>query len=130
MARRRRPKAIILFWRAALLRCPACAYRPLFSKWFYMVPVCPGCGWCFERDPGYWTGSMGINIIVAELVWAALFVLAAVVTWPTPPWQALTWASVALMVLLPLAFFPWSRTLWIAFDLFFRPVEGREFRRQ
>jgi len=38
--------------------------------------------------------------------------------------------AAVLCVLLPIAFFPFSRTLWLAWDLSFRPFEpGDEKRR-
>jgi uncharacterized protein (DUF983 family) len=119
----------ILFSRALLLRCPACAGGPLFSSWFSLRPACPGCGLRLQREEGYYTGAMALNLIVAELLWVALFVGLLIATWPTPPWSLLMWGSIVLMVLLPVLFFPHSRTLWLAFDLLLRPVERREFRR-
>ena len=47
-------------------------------------------------------------------------------TWPNPPWNAMQWVGVPLMVITPIVFFPLSRTLWIAFDLAFRPSERRD----
>lgn len=120
----------ILFWRALLLRCPACAGGPLFSSWFTLRPNCPGCGLRLEREEGYYTGAMALNLIVAELLWLAIFVGILVATWPTPPWTMLMWGSILLMVLLPILFFPHSRTVWLAFDLLFRPIERQEFHRR
>jgi len=37
-------------------------------------------------------------------------------------------ASVALAILMPVLFFPFSRTLWLAFDLHFRPSERGDVR--
>jgi uncharacterized protein (DUF983 family) len=125
-----KPRALILFTRAALLRCPACAGGPLFESWFKLKPACPGCGLWLERDEGYWTGAMGINILVAEFTWVIAFIAALMITWPHPPWQLLTYASVVLMIALPLAFFPFSRTFWVALDLLFRPVERHEFHKK
>ena len=61
------------------------------------------------------------NIVVAELIFAAIFVVALLATWPTPPWTLLTYGGAALMVFLPVVFYPFSRTLFLAFDLIFRP---------
>lgn len=51
-------------------------------------------------------------------------------TWPRPPWDAMFWGGIALMILLPILFFPLSKTLWLAFDFMFRPsVPGDRDRR-
>lgn len=83
---------------------------------------CARCGLPFERgEPGYQVGSYMFNLIAAELVFAAVFIAVVVVTWPDPPWTLLTWGGAALMVGLPLLFFPFARTIFLAFDLIFRP---------
>ena len=108
---------------ALLLRCPNCGARHVFRSWFRMLERCPRCGLEFERsEPGYQVGSYMFNIIVAELVFAAIFVAVLVFTWPDPPWTLLTYGGAGLMVLLPVLFFPWSKTLFLAFDLLFRPA--------
>lgn len=61
------------------------------------------------------------NLIAAELVFVAGMVGILVATWPEPPWELLTWGGAALMVLLPVAFYPFAKTLFLAFDLVFRP---------
>ena len=122
-------RAAILFSRALRLRCPACADGPLFVSWFRLRSACPGCGLSLERDDGYFTGSVGLNLIVSELLWVASFVGILIATWPSPPWDLLQWGSPVLMILFPIAFFPLSKTLWLALDLLFRPIERQEFQR-
>jgi hypothetical protein len=36
------------------------------------------------------------------------------------------WVLPAAMVLFPILFYPWSKTLYLAFDLLFRPPEPHE----
>jgi uncharacterized protein (DUF983 family) len=108
---------------ALLLRCPNCGARHIFRSWLRMRERCPRCDLEFERkEQGYQVGSYMFNIIVAELVFAALFVGVLLLTWPTPPWKLLTYGGAGLMILLPVLFFPWSKTLFLAFDLLFRPA--------
>ena len=119
-------RAIALFARALRLRCPNCGKGRLFTSWFRMRPRCPVCGIAVERgEEGYQVGSYMFNIIAAELVFAAVFIGVVVLTWPTPPWTLLQYGGVALMVIAPFIFFPFSKTLFLAFDLFFRPA-GRD----
>jgi len=113
---------LLLLGRAALLRCPNCGEGHIFESWFQQREECPRCGIVFNRgEQGYAVGAYMFNIIVAELIFAAIFVAVLLVTWPDPPWTLLTYGGAALMVLLPVLFYPFSRTLFLAFDLIFRP---------
>ena len=83
---------------------------------------CPECGLPTERgEQGYQVGSYMFNIVAAELIFAAIFVGVLVVTWPAPPWDALLYGGMALMVIVPFLFFPFSKTLFLALHLIFRP---------
>lgn len=101
----------------------------MFVSWLRMCPSCPSCGLHFDREPegGYWVGSYSINLFATEVVFAGAFVTSLMVTWPTPPWDIIIWGDMALMVLFPIFFFPWSKTLFIAVDLTFRPDEPGDF---
>ena len=116
-------RSLRLFSRALRLRCPNCGQGRLFTSWLRMRERCPVCGLKLERgEEGYQVGSYMFNIVAAELVFAAAFVGAVVLTWPTPPWKVLEYGGIALMVVAPLVFFPFSKTLFLAFDLLFRPA--------
>jgi uncharacterized protein (DUF983 family) len=120
-------RALVLIARALRLRCPNCGQSRLFTSWFRMRERCPVCGLKTERgDQGYQVGSYMFNIIAAELLFAAVFIGTIVLTWPTPPWTLLEYGGIALMILAPFAFFPFSKTLFLAFDLIFRPATHDE----
>ena len=88
---------------------------------------CPVCGIEFERgEEGYQVGSYMFNIVASELVFALVFVAAVLATWPNPPWTVLEYGGIALMVVAPFALFPFSKTLFLAFDLIFRPATRDE----
>lgn len=67
------------------------------------------------------------NIIAAELLWAAIFLGILVATWPSPPWDVLLYGGIAMMVIAPFLFFPFSKTVFLAFDLIFRPPGPDDF---
>jgi uncharacterized protein (DUF983 family) len=116
-----------LFTRALRLRCPNCGQGKLFESWFRMRAHCPVCGLAVERgDEGYQVGSYMFNIIAAEVIFAAVFVGVLVATWPDPPWTLLEFGGIALMIAVPFGFFPFSKTLFLAFDLLFRPAARDE----
>ena len=91
-----------------------------------MFSHCPVWHLALERgEEGCQVGSYMFNMIAAELIFAATFIGVLLLTWPSPPWNALLYGGVVLMVVLPLVFFPFSKTLFLAFDLIFRPP-GRD----
>ncbi len=114
--------------RALRLRCPNCGGGPIFRSWFRMGSQCPVCHLSLERgEEGYQVGSYMFNIIAAELVFGATFIGVLLLTWPSPPWNLLLYGGVTLMVVLPLLFYPVSKTLFLAFDLIFRPPGPDDF---
>lgn len=118
-----------LYARALRLRCPACGGGPVFVSWLKMCPSCPSCGMRYDREPegGYWVGSYTINLFATEAVFVIVFVGGMFLTWPSPPWDLLAYGDVGLMLIFPILFFPFSKTLFIAIDLTFRPREPGDF---
>lgn len=115
-----------MVWRGLVHRCPVCGSGHLFRRWFTMAPRCPRCSLRFRREAGSMTGDIGINTIVcfgALLVTMLAFFLA---TWPELPVTAMVVTCVAVTLVLPLLFYPSSKTLWLAFDLMFNPLEPGE----
>lgn len=111
----------LLFGRGLRKRCPRCGAGGLFTGWWTMVAECPGCGLHFERDPGYWVGAMIVNTAVTIGLFLAVFVGGMVLTWPSVPWTALLIGTMALNLVVPMAFYPWSKTIFVAMDLAVRP---------
>jgi hypothetical protein len=92
-----------------------------------MRQYCPACGIPLERgEEGYQVGSYMFNIIAAELIFVLVFLGVVLATWPSPPWELLKWGGISLMILAPIVFFPFSKTLFLAFDLLFRPATRDE----
>ncbi len=86
---------------------------------------CRACGLVYDRgEDGYLVGAYMFNIIIAELLFAAGFVGVLAATWPNPPWDLLTWAGPMLIITFPVICYPFSKTLFLAFDLFFNPAES------
>ena len=84
---------------------------------------CPRCHLALDRgEHDYFLGAMMFNLVVAELVFAAVFVAILLSTWPDPPWTVLQYGGVAMMIAAPFIFFPFARTIWLAFDIMLRPV--------
>jgi uncharacterized protein (DUF983 family) len=113
--------------RALRLRCPNCGGGPVLESWFRLRPRCPVCGLRTERgEQDFFLGAMVINIAIAEGVLVLFFVGLVVALWPDVPWTFLQWGAPALMLLAPFLFYPFSKTLWMAVDLQFRPLTPEE----
>ena len=117
-------RVVLFLSRALRLRCPACG-GPAFLSWFSMRETCTICGLRFEREEGYFTGAMAVNLIVAELVFAAGLAGSFYATHPDTPGNWV-YGWILVMVLGPLALYPFSKTIWLAFDLLFRPTRNSE----
>lgn len=88
-----------------------------------MRPICPGCQLILDRgEADYFLGGYTVNFVVAELLIVLGGALSIVLTWPDVPWSLITWALILLMILAPVVFYPFAKTLWLAIDLIFRPV--------
>jgi uncharacterized protein (DUF983 family) len=112
----------ILLSRALRLRCPLCGEGKLFRNWLVMHRQCPYCGVTFEREPGFFLGSIYINYGLTALIVAVAYPLLLFV-WQMPE-QPLLIGAVAFTVIFPVLLFPWARSLWIGFDQWHDRREG------
>lgn len=109
----------LLFLRAARLRCPRCGVGKVFKRRYTVNETCSHCGWRFEREEGYWTGGMAVNIVVCELLVAIVVVPLAAMQTPLLP---LFLIGIPATVLLPLLFYRHAMCFWIAVDFCLHPV--------
>lgn len=109
----------LLLWRGLRLRCPRCGGGKLYRRGYTMNETCSSCGWVFEREEGYWTGAMAINLVVTELlIFAAIFPL---LIFQAP--LALTLPlGLGLAVATPFLFYRHSKSLWMTMDFFMHPT--------
>lgn len=121
------PPKRTMFLLALRRRCPVCGTGPLFQRWFKMKDHCPGCGIRTRRgEDGYTLGALWFNLFLAETITMAIFVTTLIRTWPNPPWGWLQVAGPVEAVVIPLLVWPFARTLFLAFDLCFRPLEPKD----
>jgi uncharacterized protein (DUF983 family) len=117
-----------MFGRALTLRCPNCGGRPVLASWFHLRAHCPKCGLRFDRcEQDYYLGGMMFNLVIAELIFAGVFLAVLVATWPRVPWDAIQVAAPLGMIAAPFVLFPFSKLVWLAFDLMLRPPVPRDF---
>ena len=105
-----------ILWWGLTRRCPRCGAGHLFRKYFALVPDCPRCELHFEREPGYFTGALAINITVTGGVFTVIFVALLAATIPKVPVAPILAVLVPIVVLLPIVYYPFSKTVWMAVD--------------
>jgi uncharacterized protein (DUF983 family) len=115
----------VKFGRAALLRCPRCGGGRILRGWLKLQDRCPSCGLAFERGErsDFWIGAYVFNLVAGEVLAIGIPIVWMIATAPHQPWTEIEVVAIVLCIVLPLLFFPFSRTLWMAWDLSFRPVE-------
>jgi hypothetical protein len=91
-----------------------------------MHPICPGCGLEFEREEGYWVGAVTVNTAVTFVSFVTLFTVLTVANWPEVPWGLVMGVTIGVNLVLPVAFYPFSKTLWSALEMSWHPLEPEE----
>ena len=112
----------VLLVRALRLRCPVCGEGKLFRGFFKMYDDCPVCHFHYEREPGYYTGAIAVNLVVAELIIAAV-TLPLAIDQNIPFVSLLIW-GMTMPFLLPIIFFRHAKSFWMALDHLFHPVSN------
>ncbi len=118
-----RPGFGTMLGRALRKRCPRCGGSNIFRTFGELHTDCPTCGLRFEREQGYWVGSMIINTIVTFGLLIAVLVGGMLILWPDVPWTPLFIATLLVAGLTPVLFHPRSRTVWMAIEMSYHPVE-------
>lgn len=98
----------------------------MFARWFKLNSHCPRCGIASERVAGHFVGAVGFNTIFS---FGVLLIVLLVGTWLSYPDIAVVEMMVAgftAAIVVPLLFWPFSQTLWMAFDLAWRPADESE----
>ena len=90
---------------------------------------CPRCGYVFAREDGFALGAILMNFAVAEALLAVVGIVPLIAVLAANPAANVTPLVVVAglaVALGPFAFAPFSRTLWVALELMFRPATARE----
>lgn len=103
-------------WRGLRKRCPRCASGGVFSSWFSMRTSCQRCGLRFAKEEGGYLGAMVLNFTVAMVVWILVLIVGLAATVPDVPVMPLLLASFAVLILVPLGFYPNSKAIWAAVE--------------
>jgi uncharacterized protein (DUF983 family) len=115
--------------RGLRLRCPRCGRSSLYAGYFTMHERCAACGLRYEREQGYFVGAIYINYAVTIAVAAGVVLLLDWIVGLTLAQELAI--GVALGALVPLAFFRYSRSLWLSMGYLVTSADERhEYRRR
>ncbi|HEX9993303.1 MAG TPA: DUF983 domain-containing protein [Acidimicrobiales bacterium] len=121
-----RPSFWRLMFRGFTRRCPLCGCFRIFDSYFHIKQRCPRCDYPLKRVEGQEVGAVGVNTIVTFGLMLIAIVVGMVVTYPDIPAIPLAVVAMAIALVVPIAFYPLSWTVWNAVDLFMRPVEASD----
>jgi len=109
------------------LRCPICEKAKLFRGWFDTPERCPGCGYFFMRETGYFLPHVAIGY--------AATVAAALGVWPILRFVVGVRSDriiLASMIAVGLGFGAWfiryAKMIWIVIDLWLHPATREDFQ--
>ena len=106
-----------IFW----LLCPRCRWGRVFRGRFSMNDRCANCDLKFEREPGYFVGSMYVSYVLAVPTLSAIALMAHLLR---PEWSLGLVLAVSSLGLVPLSpgLFRYSRVIWLHLDQTFDPI--------
>lgn len=81
---------------------------------------------CFEREEGFFLGAFVVNFGVMLITLALFIGVGVAMTLPDPPPGKLAIGGMVVGVLVPVFFYPMSKTFWSAIDLIMKPLEPQE----
>ncbi len=84
-----------------------------------MHPACRNCGTSYQREPGFFLGSIYFNYGLTGLVVAIGFPLLTYYEVLSAPARLL--AAISFVGLFPVWFFRYARSLWLGFDHYIDP---------
>src|SRR5262245_27685083 len=108
------PGPAVALRRALALRCPRCGGTRLFAGPFRMQERCAACGLTYEREQGFFVGAIYVNYAVTVASGIGLVLALDWLVGLTLTQQLVL--GVAVVALVPLVFFRYSRSLWLAID--------------
>jgi uncharacterized protein (DUF983 family) len=113
-------KTATVLLRGLKLKCPDCGRAGIYESLLQVKHHCTHCGLIFQREQGYFTGALYVNIAVAEgSVLLAFLICLLVGVSNTDRMFAIL---IAISAVAPLLFFLHSRSFWLCFDYLIDPT--------
>ena len=124
-----RPSFPRMLLRGAIWCCPWCGKRrAFFTGWFTKGPACGRCGLRWRRgDVGFELGAATVAAIVTLGGLVVALGVSLAVTWPKIAVMPLLIVLGIAALVVPIAIYPMTYTVWQALDLVMRPVAPGDF---
>jgi len=71
-------------------------------------------------------GALIINTTVTFGTFLIIFVGGILMTWPEVPWTMVGVVTIVANAAIPVAFYPVSKSLWLALEMGWHPLEDKE----
>jgi uncharacterized protein (DUF983 family) len=116
-----------MMFRAVRLRCPWCASRRTFVRgWFGRHDRCRTCGIRWRREEWFELGAVIMNTFATFIMLTVFMVIGFVRTSPDIPVLPFVLGLAVVAVVVPIVIYPFTYTMWLAFDLAVHPPEAVE----
>jgi uncharacterized protein (DUF983 family) len=119
------PGAAQKWWAMLRQRCPRCLEGPIYRTWIDRHERCPACNLRYEREPGYFIGSLYISYGMAVI----LLLLGLWIGSMLLPDMDLGWIvliSAAIFVPFVPMVTRYARVTWMYFDRWASPTRPDE----
>jgi uncharacterized protein (DUF983 family) len=104
------------------MRCPRCCEGKVFRGVFAMNDPCPVCGLVFQREEGYFLGSMYVSYLLSSAILVASFLAGHLLLGDWNPHLVLILVFLPFIPLVPLVF-RYSRVIWMHFERWVCPSD-------
>ncbi len=96
-------------------RCPLCCEGAIYDARRNMLETCSVCGLKYEREPGYFVGSLYVSYAVACVFFGVGIVTGHLLL---PHWDLSWFVPILVLLFLPLAptVARYARVIWLYFD--------------
>lgn len=118
-----------LLARALLRRCPWCnGSKAWFRSWFRRYDRCQTCGLRWNRgQDGFELGAMTVAVFITGGSVMIFLAILLAVTYPDFPVVPMAVIGAAIALIVPFVTYPFTQTIWSAFDLRVHPPTRSEF---
>ena len=109
--------------RALRLKCPSCGGTKLFESFLKVRRACDHCGMVFQQEQGYFIGAIYINVGLTYFLILGTYAVSLIFSSTIS--NRAYFIMLAFAAAVPIAFFRWSRSLWLAVNFLVVKPERR-----
>ena len=121
------PSVRTAFWRALRLRCAWCGSRRTFiRRWLGKYERCRTCGLRWRREDGFEFGALALNTVFTFAALAIGMLIGFVASYPDVAVGPMIATLLVVAVVMPIAIYPLTFTIWFAIDVLTHPPSEEE----